>query len=119
MKAEIRALYADEDGAIFDAPGIAGLGRSGNTLLPLAPADLIPLPESADLMFLPDRAAMGMTAAGETLPLAGRAVAAILPAGYTRLLLPAFQREEGARPLRLHGGRALQGRSLCGGSLYG
>ena len=78
MKAEIRALYADEDGTIFDAPGIAGLGRSGNTLLPLTPADLIPLPESADLMFLPDRAAMGRTAAGETLPLAGRAVAAIL-----------------------------------------
>ena len=42
MKAEIRALYADEDGAIFDAPGIAGLGRSGDTLVPLAPADLIP-----------------------------------------------------------------------------
>ena len=28
MKEEICALYADEDGAIFDAPGIAGLGRS-------------------------------------------------------------------------------------------
>ena len=36
MKDEIRALYADEDGAIFDAPGIAGLGRSGNTLVPPA-----------------------------------------------------------------------------------
>lgn len=103
MKAEIRALYADEDGAIFDAPGIAGLGRSGDTLVPLAPADLIPLPESADLMFLPDRAAMGMTAAGEMLPLAGRAVAAILPAGYTRLFLPAFHREEGAERLALYG----------------
>ena len=103
MKVEIRALYADEDGAIFDAPGIAGLGRSGDTLLPLTPADLIPLPESADLMFLPDRAAMGMTAAGEMLPLAGRAVAAILPAGYTRLFLPAFQREEGAERLALYG----------------
>ena len=103
MKPEVCALYADETGAIFDVPGLAGLGRSGSAVVPLTPRDIIPLPESADLMFLPGRAAMGQTAAGEMLPLAGRAVAAILPAGYTRLFLPAFEREADAEPLALYG----------------
>ena len=54
---EITALYADENGEIFDAPGMGAVGRSGSQLRPLTPEDLIPLPESADLMFLPDRQA--------------------------------------------------------------
>ena len=103
MSEEIRALYADESGEIFDAPGFAGLGRTGNENVRLQPADLIPLPESADLMFLPDRLAMGLTAEGEMLPITGRAVAAILPAGYTRLYMSAYQRAEEAGQLPLYG----------------
>ena len=57
MSEEIRALYADDEGEIFDAPGFAGLGRTGRDNVPLTPAELIPLPDSADLMFLPDRLA--------------------------------------------------------------
>ena len=30
MSEEIRALYADDEGEIFDAPGFAGLGRTGS-----------------------------------------------------------------------------------------
>ena len=52
---QIIALYADEAGEIYDAPGICGVGRVGDELQALTPDDLIPLPESADLMFLPDR----------------------------------------------------------------
>lgn len=102
-KPDIIALYADENGEIFDAPGIAAMGREGNDIRLLTPADLIPLPESADLSFLPDRQAVGMTADGEVLPLTGNAVAALLPAGYTRTMLPAFQRDEAASPLPLYG----------------
>ena len=54
-KSEIIALYADENGEIYDAPGIAAMGREGTELRLLTPDDLIPLPESADLSFLPDR----------------------------------------------------------------
>lgn len=100
---QIIALYADEAGEIYDAPGICGVGRVGDELRALTPDDLIPLPESADLMFLPDRQAVGMTPEGELLPLTGQAVAAILPAGYTRTMLPGFQNMEGASRLPLYG----------------
>ncbi len=100
---EIRALYADEKGEIFDAPGFAAMGRVGRDSVPLTPEDLIPLPESADLMFLPGRLALGMTGEGEVMPIAGQAVAALLPAGYTRLFLPAYEREETAELLPLYG----------------
>lgn len=100
---KIRALYADENGEIFDAPGMEGLGRSGNDVLALMPEDLIPLPDSADLMFLPDRLALGRASDGKILPITGRAVAAILPAGYTRLYMPAFQKQENATTLPLYG----------------
>lgn len=50
--ADIRALYADEDGNILDAPkGFKALARTGTDIIELSPDDLIPLPESADLMF--------------------------------------------------------------------
>ena len=100
---EVTALYADEEGAIFDAPGFRAMGRQGEENVPLTPEDLIPLPESADLMFLPERLALGRSPEGEALPIAGRAVAALLPAGYTRLYLPAFEREEAAGILPLYG----------------
>lgn len=98
----ITALYADDNGEIFDAPGFAGMGRSGSENILLKEEDLIPLPESADLMFLPDRLAIGQKD-GEVLPITGRAVAAILPAGYTRLYMPAYSAAEEAEQLPLYG----------------
>lgn len=100
---EITALYADENGEIFDAPGFAAMGRIGWENVPLTPEDLIPLPESADLMFLPGRLAMGISSEGEAMPITGQAVAALLPAGYTRLFLPAYRKEEAAERLPLYG----------------
>ena len=99
----ITAVYADEEGTILDAAGLRGMGRVGSKNIALRPEDLIPLPESADLMLLPDHQAVGQTSAGEILPITGTAVAAILPAGYTRLFLPAYEREEGAERLPLYG----------------
>ena len=46
----ITAVYADEEGNILDAAGLRGMGRLGRENVPLRPEDLIPLPESADLM---------------------------------------------------------------------
>ena len=100
---EITALYADENGEIFDAPGIGAVGRFGDEIRPLTPEDLIPLPESADLMYLPDRQALGTDGEGNILPLTGQAVSAILPAGYTRTLMPGFQLMEDASRLPLYG----------------
>ena len=99
----ITAVYADEDGNILDAPGMRGMGRTGRENILLKPEDLIPLPESADLMLLPDRLAVGQSADGETMPISGLAVAAILPASYTRLYMPAYERVEEAQRLPLYG----------------
>ena len=61
MSEEIRALYADDEGEIFDAPGFAGLGRTGRDNVPLTPAELIPLPDSADLMRIDEPCSCGRT----------------------------------------------------------
>ena len=99
----ITAVYADEDGNILDAAGLEGMGRTGRENVRLTPDDLIPLPESADLMLLPGHQAVGRTPDGEVLPVTGQAVAAILPAGYTRLYLPADERAADAERLPLYG----------------
>ena len=100
---DIRLLYADENGEIFDAPNMLPMGRIGNDIVELKRGDFIPLPESADLMFLPDRYAVGKDENGEVLKVLGYAVSALLPAGFTRLYLPAFERDENAKPLPLYG----------------
>lgn len=103
-------LYADKQGNIFDAPGYAAWGRSGAETVPLHAADMIPLPEGADLLYLPGRKAL--TQEGEP---PGFAVAAILPAGYTRTYLPAFVLEGNAPRLPLFGYTAA---ALRDGEIY-
>ena len=102
MNERITALIADERGNIFDEPQAQGVGRQGEKFFKLKPEDLIPLPESADLMFLPQRRAIGFKH-GEFVALNGRAVSAILPQGFTRTHLPAFQKNSRAKILPLYG----------------
>ncbi|WP_094605371.1 hypothetical protein SPSIL_002230 [Sporomusa silvacetica DSM 10669] len=99
----ITTLYADKNGEIFDAPGCHAVGRQGQDYLTLRPQDMIPLPEGAELMFLPGRNALQMK--GDTPQmLKGRlAVAVMLPVGYTRTLLPAYERQRNAPLLPLYG----------------
>jgi len=99
---KIYALVADERGNIFDVPNAEGVGRIGEKIFKLKPEDLIKLPDSADLMFLPNRQAIGFKR-GEFFPLKGRAIAAILPQGYTRTHLPAFKKNNRAEILPLYG----------------
>ena len=113
--AKITALYADKNGEIFFAAGMAGAARLGSETVPLTEDMLIPLPDSADLMFLPERRSVGYDKKGILTTLPGRAVSAILPAGYTRLLLPAFQKEQGATMLPLFGYTAV---ALRKGKIY-
>lgn len=100
----LMALFADQQGEIFDATGYGAVGRSGERDMPLCAGDMIPLPEGATLAYLPGRQAIG-TAAGKLVPVSGSvtAVAAILPAGYTRTHLPAFRKTAHAPVLPLYG----------------
>lgn len=102
MKNLITALIADENGNIFDVPEAEAVGRVGNEFFKLKPEDLIKLPDSADLMFLPARRAVGFKR-GQFVSLRGRAVSAILPQGYTRTHLPAFRKDLHAQILPLYG----------------
>lgn len=102
MKNKITALIADDNGNIFDVPEAEGVGRVGEDFFKLKPEDLIKLPDSADLMFLPARRAVGFKR-GEFVPLKGQAVSVILPQGYTRTHLPAFRKAHDAKILPLYG----------------
>lgn len=102
IMSKIYALVADERGNIFDVPEFEGVGRIGEQFFKLKPEDLIKLPESADLMYLPQRKAIGFKR-GEFISLDGLAVSAILPQGYTRTHLPAFKKSSNAQILPLYG----------------
>ncbi|MDR3559926.1 MAG: radical SAM protein [Negativicutes bacterium] len=104
MKELPTALYATTEGEIFDAPGYEAVGRVGIWDAPLSLEDLIPLPPGADLMFLPDCSALAAQK-GDIAPIATTllAVAAVLPAGYTRTHLPAYRKGPETPLLPLYG----------------
>lgn len=100
----LTALYADKKGEIFDAPGYQAVGRLGYEEAALKIEDMIPMPEGAVLAYLPGRAALGIMK-NEIVPIHGKvlAVAAMLPAGYTRTHVPAFLKHVDAPILPLYG----------------
>ncbi|WP_371376368.1 radical SAM protein [Sporomusa aerivorans] len=99
----ITMLYADKNGEIYDAPGCQALGRLGDSFKAIKPEDMIPLPDGAELMFLPGRDALYLDG-GVPRKLKGRlAVAAILPVGYTRTMLPAYECRPQSPQLPLYG----------------
>jgi pyruvate-formate lyase-activating enzyme len=100
----LNSLFADERGEIFDAPGWGALGQSGAEMISCDRTNMIPLPPGSELMYLPGRTAMGIKRNGKVpMGRARQAVAAILPVGYTRLLLPVYERRPGAPVLPLFG----------------
>ncbi|MEA2682767.1 MAG: hypothetical protein QOK05_1095 [Chloroflexota bacterium] len=94
--------YADPDGRLIEETDLGALARSGWEVGaagdgPQFEAAWIPLPDGATVTSLPGRLALGREASGETVglsPDAGWAVAAVLPPGYTRTLLPAFEEDD-------------------------
>jgi len=106
--------YSDEHGAMFDEPGLIALGRSWDDIWEVRDQDMIPLPEGSTLVMLPGRQALGMSkATGEAQVVwidpdgsgerefPGWAVGALLPAGYTRTLLPAYALDWTEMPVTL------------------
>lgn len=116
----MQLLYADEEGTLYEDPEYQGVGANGaGETVRLTGENTIPLPEGADLMLLPDMAPVGWdpgkkrpvrdvkrVKGGERL----YAIAAILPAGYTRTLLPDYRPYGAARMLGLFGYTAVAGR---------
>jgi pyruvate-formate lyase-activating enzyme len=97
------------DGEIREEPSLQALAF-GNRLL--ESADLIPLPGGATLAMMPDRLAVGQKRSGErhVIPASfGWAAAALLPIGYTRTLLPAYEKVPGTEPLPFFGYCAVAG----------
>lgn len=103
-----RLVYATDDGELHEDRELLAAGASGLFSVPLG--RMIPLPEGATPTLLPGCRALGMTPAGEIVPHpdpGARAVAAMLPTGYTRLLTPAYEKEPGAEHVPLFGYTAL------------
>jgi len=95
-----RLIFSDPDGRIFDYPHLSLAGQSGGSVVPLNPSELVPLPKGSQLFTMPGRIPVGWDEKQRiSVPLertkAGgrevecRAVAAFLPPGYIRTLLPA------------------------------
>ncbi len=96
-RARLIPLVGTPEGQILDVPGVGVLARSGVEFRAPREEELIPLPEHAELQYLPDRVALGYDRKAGIVELDGYAVAARLPTGYTRTLLPAFVKEPGER----------------------
>ncbi len=118
-----KLLFADEEGNLYEDPELSAAAWDGAGAVPLEQFDPIPLPAGADLMLLPDRrpvawdASSGKAVRDVSADRGDRlyAVGAILPAGFTRTGLPAYQPQKGARRLPLYGYTAVGVRE---GTLY-
>lgn len=102
----MRLVYADANGNVYDHPDCEALGRSGDMIVDLLEDELIPLPEGATLVSLPGtRAIYADPSTGDMKALQGEytAVGALLPQGYTRLLLPAYVKADKTAVLPLFG----------------
>src|SRR5436305_5294609 len=102
-------VYCTLEGEIREEPRLQALAFGGQ---PLTIADLIPLPDGVTLAMMPDRLAVGRKRHGERQVIGqerGWAVAALLPIGYTRTLLPAYDKVPGTEPLPFFGYSAVAG----------
>jgi pyruvate-formate lyase-activating enzyme len=96
----MQLLYADEQGRMYDH-GLRAVGRTGDRLVEIVDEDMLELPPGASLTLLPGGAPVGMDKHGDfkllrQVPGDGgstMAVGALLPQGYTRTLLPGYQRQ--------------------------
>ncbi|MCP1310057.1 radical SAM protein [Paenibacillus tyrfis] len=99
-------VYADRDGNLFDHPEYTGLGRSGELVTEMMEDELIPLPEGATLVSLPDTRPIGVhkrTGEMQVVPGDFTAVGALLPQSFTRLLLPGYVKADKSKMLPLFG----------------
>jgi pyruvate-formate lyase-activating enzyme len=103
MKNTPYVVYSTPDGGIAEEPRLRAIDYTGR---PLEQSDLIPLPAGATLSMLPQRLACGLTTDGRRASILGRrgwALAALLPIGYTRTLLPGYTKTPETEPLPFFG----------------
>ncbi len=109
-------LYSTPQGDIYEEPQLQALSFGDR---PIQETDLIALPDGATLSMMPERLAVGRhkrSGARRVLPQTqGWAVAALLPIGYTRTLLPAYEKLADSDPLPFFGYSAVAGMN---GRLY-
>jgi len=97
-----RLIVSDPQGSILDHPHLKLAGRSGDQMVRPLPSELIPLPKGSQLFILPGRIPIGWDEGKGSFMLSERMemgrkemactpVAAFLPPGYVRTLLPATQ----------------------------
>ncbi|MCD1259967.1 radical SAM protein [Paenibacillus athensensis] len=99
-------VYADEQGNVYDHPDYFALGRNAEMITEILDEELIPLPEGATLVSLPFTRPVGFDAATGEMKLvegAYQAVGALLPQGFTRLLLPGYIKADKTKVLPLFG----------------
>jgi len=103
----MRLVFADASGTVYDHPDYGALGRSGDLVTEILEDELIPLPEGATLVSLPGTRPVAVNLATGRMERVDEgdacAVGALLPQGYTRLLLPGYVKRAGAPPLPLFG----------------
>lgn len=92
-------VYADRKGRMYEHSGIIAVGRTGNVYTEMDEVETIPLPDGASLVLIPDGIPIGIRPNGDFSiidrdPFGKPAfcVGALLPQGFTRTLMPAFQR---------------------------
>ena len=93
-----RALFADNDGNIYDHPDLLMLCKRGHQLTLPRPDELIALPEGSDLYLLPKRDALGLdpeTGQMEAIE-DGTAVAGFISPGYTLSASTAYTTQKDA-----------------------
>src|SRR6266576_2364850 len=108
-------VYCTPAGEIREEPRLRALGFDNQ---PLESSDLIPLPDGVTLSMMPDRLAIGEKRSGERQVIdisRGWAAAALLPIGYTRTVLPAYEKVPNTEPLPFFGYSAIAGMN---GRLY-
>jgi len=99
-------VYADKQGNVFDHAHYLALGRSGEMIVEMLEEELIPLPDGATLVSLPFTRPIYMDPdTGDMLPFSEEfdAVGALLPQGFTRLLLPGYVKTDKAKLFPLFG----------------
>jgi pyruvate-formate lyase-activating enzyme len=99
-------VYADAQGNVYDHPAYGALGRSGDMITEILADELMPLPDGATLVSLPDTKPVALDLESDRMTPLGdsyQAVGALLPQGYTRLLLPAYVKTDKSSRLPLFG----------------
>lgn len=103
------ALYANEKGEVLEHPRVNMLGRSGMDWVEPEREEMMPLPRGASLVSVPGYIPVGLDE-NQIRPIKSaykcqepQIVAALLPQGFTRTLLPAYVTPKNQSELPLQG----------------